>query len=270
MSMRRLSWKMLGAAVLYALVTVPASAQVSEQTAREHATNTVRSELHSKVHFKADQFLGIHRDEELEQSLAIATVGWHAGPEFIYRVSPTGIEIREDAIVNHVATDADFMYIVAVNSLDGSTYRIHGFGLAESLAGFERLMTASKMRASSPDQAESLADFYRAVNPENYEALTPVSSLIELKQAAERQCQRSSFDKGEKAFDTWWKRAKPLYEGASFRQSAVPHGAVYLVEWIVLSSAGSGSCGGSPLRAQREVETNGQVGKLRFIPLRQK
>jgi hypothetical protein len=93
------------------ILGVEADAQVTEPAAREQARDVVRSELHSTVNFKADQFLGIHRNEELEQSLATATIGWRAGPEFIYKVSPTGIEIKDNAIVDHVATDADFMYI---------------------------------------------------------------------------------------------------------------------------------------------------------------
>jgi len=245
-----------------------AKAQITEHVAREQARDIVRSELHSTVNFKADQFLGIHRDEELEQSLATATIGWRAGPEFIYRVSPTGLEIKENAIVNHLATDADFMYIVAVSSADGSIFRIHGFGHAESLAEFQRLMTTLKVHVASPDQAESLADFYRMVNPENYESLTPILRPMELKQAAERECETSSFEVGEKAFDAWWRRAKRLYGQIPFRQTARPHGSGYLVEWIVLSSATKGNCGGTPLRAQLEVSSDGHVGKLTFSPLK--
>jgi hypothetical protein len=245
-----------------------ANAQVAEQAAREQASNIVRSELHSRVNFKSDQFLNIRRDDDLEQSLAIATVGWRVGPVFIYKISPTGVEIRENSIVNHVATDAEFMYVVAVSSADGSIYRIHGFGQAQSLADFQRLMTAQKMRVG-PDQAEALADFYRKVNPENYEAVTPISSLMELKQAAERQCQSGakSFGDGEKAFTAWWKQAEPLYAALPFQQKAVPHGSGYLVEWIVLSSPSGESCGGAPLRAQLEIGSDGRVGKVTFPPL---
>lgn len=271
MSARKLFSTIFGIAVLSTLA-VRANAQVTEQAAREQARDIVRSELHSKVNFKADQFLGIHRDEELEQSLATATIGWRTGTEFIYRVSPTGVEIKENAIVNHVATDADFMYIVAVGSVDGSIFRIHGFGLAESLAEFQRLMTALKVHVASPDQAEALADFYRMVNPENYESLTPILRLMELKQAAERQCQSGakSFDTGERAFTAWWKHAEPLYAGLSFQPKAVPHERGYLLEWIVLSSSGSGGlCGGAPLRARLEISSDGHVGNLNFSPLQE-
>ena len=57
------------------ILGVEADAQVTEQAAREWVRDVVRSELHSKINFKADQFLGIRRDEELEQSLATATIG---------------------------------------------------------------------------------------------------------------------------------------------------------------------------------------------------
>ena len=255
------------AAVLL-ILRVEAEAQVTEQAAREQARDVVRSELHSKVNFKADQFLGIHRDEELERSLATATIGWRAGPEFIYKVSPTGVEIKDNAIVDHVATDADFVYIVAVSSADGSIFRIHGFGLAESLAEFERLMTALRLHVASPDQAESLADFYRKVNPENQADLTPIINLLELKQTAERRCQSSakSFDAGEKAFAAWWKRAQPLYAALPFQQKAVPHGSGYLVEWVVLSSPSNENCGGAPLGARLEVGSDGRINKLAFSP----
>ncbi len=111
MSVRKLFSTIFGLAVL-ATLGARASAQVTEQAAREEASNVVRSELRSKLNFKPVQFLAVHRDEDLEESLAIAPVGWRAGPLFMFRISPTGIESRHNAIVNHVATDVDFMYIV--------------------------------------------------------------------------------------------------------------------------------------------------------------
>ena len=265
MSMRKLFSTIFGIAVLSTLLA-QANAQVTDQAAREQASNIVRSELRTTVNLKPDQFLGVQRDEALEQSLALA-VG-RVGSAFIYRASPAGDEIKKDAVVHHISTDADFMYIVAVGAADGSAYRIHGFVPTESLAEFERLMTALKVQVSSPDQAEALADFYRRVNPGNHEGLTPIVRLIELKQAAERQCQSGgSFDAGEKAFATWWKRAEPQYSALSFQQKAVPHGSGYLVEWIVLSSPSGESCGGAPLRAQLEISSGGRVGKVTFSPL---
>jgi hypothetical protein len=268
MSIRKLFSTIFVLSVL-ATLGARANAQVSEQSARERASNVVRSELRSKLNFKPDQFLAVHRDEDLEDSLAIATVGWRAGPLFMFRISPTGVEIRQNAIVNHVATDADFMYIVAVSSADGTTYRLHDFGLTECLAEFQKLMTATKMSVSSPDQAESLAEFYRKVNPENQEGLTPIANLLDLKQAAEQQCQSDakSFDAGEKAFNAWWKHAKPLYAALSFQQRAVPHDGGYLVEWIVLSSPSVDNCGGAPLRAQLEISSDGHAGHLTFTPI---
>jgi hypothetical protein len=263
MSIRKLFSIIFGAAVLSTLVT-PSNAQMTEQAAREQARNTVRSQLD----LGPDQFLGIHRDEELEESLATATIGWRTGSVFIYKVSPRGVEIKENAIVDHVATDADFMHIVAVSSVDGGIFRIHGFGRAESLAEFERLMTALRVHVATPDQAESLADFYRMVNPENYDSLAPILGLLEFKQAVERQCQTSSFDAGERAFAVWWKHAEPLYAALPFQQRAVPHGSGYLVEWIVMSSPSVKNCGGAPLRAQLEVGSDGPIGKLTFSPIK--
>ena len=238
---------------------VLASEQVTEQAAREQVRNIVRLQQH----LKPDQFLGIQRDEELEQSLA-SVVSRPTWSEFIYKVSQAGDEIKENVVVHHIFPDVDLTYIIAISPVDGSTYRIHGFGLAESLAEFEKLMTAVGLKVSSPDQAESVADFYRRVNPENHEGLTPILSLIELKQAAERQCQSgpSSFDADQEAFTAWWKHAKPLYAALSFQQKTVPRGSGYLVGWIVLSSPSAKNCGGAPLRAQLEVSSDGRVGKI--------
>jgi hypothetical protein len=257
MSIRKMFSPIFGLAVLSAFVAL-ANAQMTDQAAREQARNIVRSQLS----LRPDQFLGVQRDEALEESLALA-VGKRAGSQFIYKVSPIGDEIKEGAVVHHISTDADLMYTIGVSPADGSIYRIHGF--ADSVAEFERLMTAAGLKVSSPEQAESVADFYRGVNPDNL-SLTPISSPIELKQAAERQCQTSSFEAGEEAFDTWWKRAKSLYAQVPYRQTASPHGGGYLVEWTVLSSAANGNCGGAPLRARLEVGSDGHVGKVTFLP----
>lgn len=263
-----LRWAIFGMALL-AVVAETSNEQTTEPVARQLAESVVRSELRSKLDFKSGQFLAVKRDEELEHSLAIATVGWRTGPVFIYRASPAGVEIRRDSIVNHIATDADFVFIVAVNSADGTTYRLHDFGLATSLGEFERLIAALRVHVASADQAESIAEFYREVNPENYGTLSPTLSLVELKQAAERQCQNGakSFDAGEKAFTDWWRRAGRLYAALPFEQKAVPHDSGYSVEWIVLSSPSGESCGGAPLRAQLEVSSDGRVGKVTFVPI---
>ena len=240
-----------------------ADRQIGEQAARELARNVARAELSSTVHFKSDQFLNVRRDEELEQALAIAANGRRDGLVFIYKISPDGIEIRDNAIVHHITTDGDPALIVAVRSANGGTYRIHGFGRGESRAEFEKLLTELKVQVTSPDQAEAVADLYRKVNPESYEDLAPILRLIELKQAAERQCQgvAKSFDAGERAFDAWWKHAEPLYAPLPFRQKVVSRGKGYLVEWIVLSSPSAENCGGAPLRAQLEVSADGHVSK---------
>jgi hypothetical protein len=258
MSMRKAFSTIFGMAALSMLV-LPTSAQMADPAAREQASNAVRSQLH----LRPDQFLGVQRDENLEQLLAIVA-GRSGGLEFIYQVSQAGDEVKENAVVHHIFTDADPTYVVAVSPADGDVYRIHGF--ADSLAEFGRLMTATKVKVLSPDQAEAVSDFYREVNPQ-HNSMTPVTSLIELKQAAERQCQTSPFDTGEREFDAWWKHGKPLYAGVPFRQAATASGSGYIVEWTVLSSSAPGNCGGAPLRARLEVGSDGHVGKLTFAPI---
>jgi len=259
MKVRFLFSTIFGLAAL-AIPVVPANAQLTDQVAREQASSTVRSQLH----LKPDQFFAVQRDEELEQSLAV-TIGRKVDPEFIYKVSPAGYEVKEDTAVYHFWTDVDVVFIIAIGPEGGDVYRIHGF--ADSLAEFENLLTASRVRVSSSDQAEFLADFYRQVNPENL-PLTRVSSLVELKQAAERQCQTSSFEQSEKAFDAWWRHAKQLYANVVFRQTVALNGPGYVVEWIVLSSAGFGACGGAPLRTRLEVSSDGHVSRMTFSPVK--
>jgi hypothetical protein len=235
---------------------------LNEQAAREKALSVARPQL---TYLRPGQFLGIQRDEELEQKLA-AMVGGLAGSEFIYKVSPVGDDIKERSVVHHIITDIDDpVSLVAVSPLDGSTYLLHGF--ATSKAEFNRLMVALKVKISSPDQAEALADFYREVNPER-RPLTPAFGLLDLKQAAERQCQDVPFDPNEKDFEAWWKHAKAVYSKALFKQSSTRSEGGYAVEWIVLSSPGAGLCGGAALRTRLEIGSDGQVGKLSFAPLR--
>ncbi len=262
MNMRRPFSTTFWAVVLSTLVVL-ANAQMTDQAAREQARNVVRSQLH----LKPGQFLEVQRDEELEQSLA-TVVSRPSWSEFIYKVSQAGDEIKEHVVVHHIFVDVDPTYIIAISQANGSTYRIQGF--ADSMAEFEKLMSAAKVRVLSPEQAEAVSDFYREVNPERL-SLTPISSLIDLKQAAERQCQNdlSSFDAGQEAFTAWWKHAKPLYAEVPFKQTAAPRGSGYFVEWIVLSSAAPrGNCGGAPLRARLEVGLDGHVGKVTFSPVR--
>jgi hypothetical protein len=235
------------------------SAQVSDQAARAQTRNAVRSQLN----LKPDQFLSVQRDEKLEQLLAVLA-GRSDGVEFIYQVSQAGDEIKGNAIVHHIFTDVDPTYIVVVSAADGGVYLIHGF--TDSLTEFGKLMATTKVKVLSPDQAEAVADFYREVNPQ-HTSMAPITNLLELKQAAELQCQAVPFDPNEKDFEAWWKHAKTLYSGTSFKQTAVRSDSGYAVEWIVLSSPGAGLCGGTPLRARLEVGSDGQVGKLSFVPL---
>lgn len=256
MNMQKLILGICAASVL-SVVAAPTSAQPTEQASRDQ----IRSAARSQLHLKADQFLAVQRDEPLEQKLAI--VSGKPGV-LLYRVSQAGDEIKEHSVVHHIFMDADPTYMVAV-SADGDMYRIHGF--SDSGAEFEKLMTAKRPKVNSPEEAESVADFYRDVNPEN-RPLTPIPNLIDLKQAAERQCQTGTFGENERAFDTWWSRAKPLYAHVSFKQTAIQSDKGYLVEWVVLSSAAPGMCGGAPLRARLEVAAGGHVGTVAFSPVK--
>jgi hypothetical protein len=147
MSLRTLFLTIFGTMMLSTLV-VPTDAQITEQAAREQTRNAVRSQLH----LKPDQFLGVQRDEKLEQLLAIA-VGRPDGLQFIYQVSQAGDEVKENAIVRHIFTDVDPKYIVAVSLADGTTYRIHGF--SDSLAEFERLIIGNKDQGVEPRPGRS-------------------------------------------------------------------------------------------------------------------
>lgn len=254
----------IGLTLLVLSAVLPES-QTTEQEAREQASEVVRAEVRSTGSFKPNQFLSVRRDEDLEASLASVTVGWPSGPIFIYKLSPVGVEIKQNADVNHVIIDGDPTFIVAIPSADGAAYRIHGFGLRESPAQFEQFVAALKVRISNSDQAEALADFYRAVNPGNDAGLTPITSFLALKQAAERQCvSSSSFSADEQAFAAWWKRARTLYSDSPLTQTASSKAGGYQVEWTVLSASAKGNCGGAPLRARLLVGSDGHVGELTF------
>ena len=244
------------------VLTAQSNAQVDDQSAREQARTSVRLQLR----LKPDQFLAVQRDETLELSLALAV---RKRDVFIYRVSQAGDEIREHAIVHHIFTDVDPTYIIAISATDGSAYRIHGF--TDSLQEFKKLMKVPGLTIARPEQAEFVAAFYREVNPKN-RSIAAISSLLDLKQTAERQCQTVPFDPNERDFEAWWKHAKPLYGGASFKQTVTTNSSGFFVGffvgWIVLSSAGAGLCGGAPLRAMLEIEKDGGIGKLTFVPLR--
>jgi hypothetical protein len=247
----------LGMAIL-SMLMAQANAQVTERAAREQASGTIRSQMY----LKADQFLRVQRDDELEQLLA-AAVSRPSWSEFIYRASEEGDEIKEQVVVHHIVMDGDPTFTVAVSPVTGTAYRIQGF--SDSLAEFEKLMKEANVRVSSAEQAEAVAGFYRSVNPER-RSMTPLLSLLDLKQAAERQCQPVPFDPNEREFEAWWKRAKLVYADVRFSQTAARGGNGYLVQWTVLSSAGPGNCGGAPLRAQLDVGSDGHVGKIAFSP----
>ncbi|HEX4002816.1 MAG TPA: hypothetical protein VHX36_09210 [Candidatus Acidoferrales bacterium] len=200
MSIRELLSVVVGTALLSTLAPL-CRAQMTAEAAHDSALNTVRL----RNHLKADQFLDIQRNQHLEELLATAMIGWRNSRVFIYEVSEAGVEIKANSTIDHLVTDADPTFIVAVRSSDGAAYCIHGCGLPGSLAEFQELIASTKVRVSDPNQAESFADFYRRVNPQNYENLAPLASLLELKQAAERECLAGakSFDAGETVFNAW-------------------------------------------------------------------
>jgi hypothetical protein len=205
----------------------------------------------------------VQKNEELEQLLAVV-VSRPSWSEFIYKASEEGDEIKEHVVIHHIFTDGDPTFTIAVSPVNGAAYRIQGF--TDSLAEFEKLMKEANVKVSSPEQADAMADFYRAVNPER-RSMTPLSSLLDLKQAGERQCQAVPFDPNERDFEAWWKHAKTAYANVSFQQTAARSGSGYAVEWIVLSSPGSGLCGGAPLRARLEVGSDGSIGEISFRPI---
>lgn len=247
--------------VLVSAVGSFADTVASDEAGREQARNIVRQQLR----LERNRFLAVQRDESLEQLLTLA-VGRRAEKDFIYRVSPAGDEAISSGIIHHLSVDGDPLYIIAICAANGQGFRIHGF--ADSDAEFEKLMVAAGVRVSSADQAEHLAGLYRAVNPESL-PLTPITSLLELKQAAERDCQDTakSFESGEGVFQIWWRTIGSRYERVPFNQEASPHGTRYIVQWVVLSSrAPGGTCAGSPLRALLELGPDGHIGKLKFSP----
>jgi hypothetical protein len=240
------------------MLSLPASAALSEASARQEALDSVRS----KLSLRSEQFLDIKRDENLELSLMLCA-NRPIGPVSIYRLSSTGYEMKEKAIIHHFSMDADLDYIVAVSLTDGNIYRLAGF--RDSRTEFNGLLVSLRIGVPSANQAEAIADFYRAVNPE-HEVVTNVSNLLDLKQAAERQCQAVPFDPRERDFEAWWKHAKTAYANVSFQQTATRNGSGYAVDWVVLSSPGAGLCGGSPLRARLEVGSDGNIGEISFRP----
>jgi len=242
-----------------AMSGTPANAQMGEQAAREKALSVARSQLT----LSPQLFLDVHRDEALEEELA-SIVGGLSGSEFIYRLNRAGNEIKDHAVVHHLFVDTDPVYLIAVSPVDGSPYRIAGF--RDSKAELNKLLVTLRVKVSSEDQAEELADFYRSINPER-RSMTRISGLLDLKQAAERQCQAVPFDPSERDFEAWWKHAKAAYANASFKQTVVRNGSGYAVEWIVLSDPGAGLCGGAALRARLEVGTDGMIGEISFRPI---
>jgi hypothetical protein len=259
MSIRRLFFKGIAVMVLSTLGT-SAIAQMDERVARDLATSVVRRQLD----LKTDKFLHVQRDEALEQLLA-EVISKPSSSEFIYRASQEGDEVKGNTVIPHIYMDVDPSYIIAVSSADGNTYRIQGF--SDSMAELERMMIAVNVKVWSPLQAVDIAVFYRAVNPQR-RSMDPLFSLIDLKQAAERQCMTGSYNDAEEAkFNAWWKRARHLYSDLQFEPEPVAQDNGFIEEWIVLSTAGPGLCGGAPLRARLRIGSDGSIGEISFRPV---
>lgn len=252
---------LITAVMLEALVIFGTSAnsQVSEQSARDKALSVA----HVQLGLSFEVFLDIHRDEALEEELA-SVVGGLNGSEFIYRVSQAGDEIKDHVVIHHIFMDSDSAYWIAVNPVDGSVYRIAGF--RDSKAELNRLLAALNINVSNEDQAEGIADFYRTVNPERY-SLTKISGLLDLKQAAELQCQAVKFDPHERNFLEWWKHAKTVYAHTSFQETSTRIKKGYAIEWVVLSSPSADFCGGAALRVRLQVGSDGSIGEINFGPV---
>ena len=156
----RLNFSRKGAKVfwgfLVAIYAAPLLAQTSEQDLRDRVSNMIRAQLQ----LGPDQFLSVQRDESMVRLGA-----------FIFRVSRAGEEIKGHSIIHHIFTDADPVFLVAVDE-GGAMYRVHGFHDSES--EFNRLVVAVGPKITGPQEAESLADFYVGVNPGGL-PLTPIS-----------------------------------------------------------------------------------------------
>jgi hypothetical protein len=181
---------------------ISANTHGDDQAARERVRIAVRSELHLKL----DQFLRVQEDEALERRLAeiVARPSWSAS---IYKVSEEGDEIKDHVIVHHIVMDGDPTFTVAMNPASENVYRIQGF--SDSLAEFNKLMRDADLKVAGSDQAEAVAGFYQQVNPQR-SSVVQMSSLLELQQAAERQCQAIPFDPRERNFEAWWKHTPRL------------------------------------------------------------
>lgn len=233
--------------------------RIKEQSAYE----TANAALRARLNLRANQFLQIQRDETLEHLLSLA-VSRPTAPDFIFRATQAGDEIKGNAIVHHISSDIDSTYVVAVDRKTGSIARIRGF--SDSMTEFDRLMATVGVKVSNADQAEAIAAFYWAVNPERL-SQHPILNLFELKQLAERQCQTGSFNAGEARFDSWWSQNRARCEAIKFARATVTRDGVFILKWIVLSAGSPDSCGGIPLEAQLEITRSGKIENLTFKPI---
>jgi hypothetical protein len=233
-------------------------AQMSEPMARLKTLEAV----HAKLELDESAFLAIYRDEPLEQRLAHVTGKLNV---FLYLVSREGDEFLEDRVIHHIVTDGGPSYVVGIVTSDPRVYRIRGFN--DSRAEFNAFTKALTLTIANADTAELLADFYREVNPDNFKDLTALRNLLQFKQMGELNCQTSDFGGSERAFETWWKIAKPRYRNLSFTPHTSRSDAGFLVELLTLSASSPRSCGGAPLRTRIPISKQGQVGPPAFEPV---
>lgn len=239
-----------------------ASAQLTEEQARREAREQTAAALHST----ATQFLGTQRREDLERLFEAATRK-PTRTILMYEVSNEGDEVRGSTVIHHLSSDAPMTFIVAVLAVRGTTFRIGGF--ADSLSEFNRLMADNQIRVLDSEHAQSLANFYFAVNPEKIQ-VNLLKSPLDLKQAVERQCHAGGRDFAylDKEFGKWWTSHRSAIIGTEFatRVSSAP--GVFRVQILTLSSpTAKQTCDASPVEATLEVSDAGAVKPVSFKKL---
>jgi hypothetical protein len=238
-----------------------ADAQIGEEQARKQA----RAEAVANLHLDATRYLNTQRREDIEQMFGAAT-GKPPGTIFFYELSSEGDEVRGSTVIHHLSTDAALNLFIGVTAANGMVFRIGGFGFADSLLEFNRMMAESKFRILSPDHAQALADLYIAINPEKIE-FTLVKSPLEVKQAVERQCHSlgRDFVFSDKEFTRWWNTHRSTILSANLDDKVLPSPEGFKVQFFTLSfPTKQKECGGAPVTATLQVSATGQVGKLVF------
>jgi hypothetical protein len=235
-----------------------ADAQLTDNEARARARTVTAANLH----FDPAQFVGIERQEELEQSYAVAT-RIARGTLFLYKLWPGGEEVRDSTIINHCAGNC-LSYLVGVRAVDGAVFRIRGF--SDSIEEFNRMMGTNAVHMTDHSQAHAFASFYRSVNPESL-AITPLWTLLDFKQMVEQQCHdhQESFLASDEQFTKWWNSHKSTYLNADFSEGAFRDQNGFRMEFLVMPPpAANQACGGAPVLAVLQITPSGQIDKLAY------